>query len=59
MELTKMIVYADRDSNLMKEQHGTTHLVTDYPNKKRILQEVTHDDAPQYEGDTENPEKPL
>tara|TARA_R100000742_G_C4240426_1_gene60218 strand:+ start:210 stop:389 length:180 start_codon:yes stop_codon:yes gene_type:complete len=59
VELNKMIVYADRDSNHMKEQHGITDLVTDYPSKKRILQEVTHDDAPQYEGDTENTEKPL
>ena len=54
-----MVIYVDRDSKLMKEQHGTTRLITDYPSKKRILQEVTHDDAPQYEGDTENQEKPL
>ena len=54
-----MVSYVDRDSKLMKEQHGTTRLITDYPSKKRILQEVTHDDAPQYEGDTENQEKPL
>ena len=43
----------------MNEEHENTDLVDDYSKKKRILQEVTHDDAPQYEGDTENPEKPL
>ena len=43
----------------MNEEHENTDLVDDYSKKKRILQEVTHDDAPQYEGDTENQEKPL
>ena len=54
-----MVIHVDRDRNFMVEEHGTNRLVTDYPPKKRILQEVTHDDAPDYEGEVEIYEKPL
>lgn len=35
----------DRDSQYMREMWGTTHLITDYPNDKRVLQEVMFDPA--------------
>jgi hypothetical protein len=37
----------DRDSNFMKENWGTTHLVTDYikTNPKKVLQEIVYDPA--------------
>ena len=54
-----MVIHVDRDRNFMVEEHGTNRLVTDYPPKKKILQEVTHDDAPDYEGEVEIHEKPL
>lgn len=35
----------DRDSQYMREMWGTTHLITDYLNDKRVLQEVMFDPA--------------
>lgn len=35
----------DRDSQYMREMWGTTRLITDYPNDKRVLQEVMYDPA--------------
>ena len=54
-----MVRHVDRNRSFMVEEHGTNRLVTDYPPKKKILQEVTHDDAPDYEGEGEIYEKPL
>ena len=53
-----MVIHVDRNRNFMVEEHGTDKLVTDYPRKKMILQEVTHDDAPDYDGEVEIYEKP-
>lgn len=38
----------DRDPDYMKRMWGTTKLITDYyeSDKKRIIQEVIHDNAP-------------
>jgi hypothetical protein len=35
----------DRNSDYMYQMWGTTHLVTDYTNQKRVIQEIMHDDV--------------
>lgn len=34
----------DRDQNYMYTMWGTTKLVTDYPDNKKVIQEIMHDD---------------
>jgi hypothetical protein len=40
----------DRNQDYMREMWGTTKLITDYNvvNKKRVIQEIMHDQAPKH-----------
>ncbi len=41
----------DRNKDYMREMWGTTKLITDYNavNKKRVIQEIMHDQAPKHD----------
>ena len=36
----------DRNSDYMKEMWGTTKLVTDYQDNRKVIQEIMHDEIP-------------
>jgi hypothetical protein len=36
----------DRDSNYMHTMWGTTKLVTDYSDNRKVIQEIMHDEIP-------------
>ena len=46
--MSKMVIKVDINRELMKSEHNTVKLITEYDGEGRIIQEVMHDDAPEY-----------